>query len=134
MIPNPNPNSNPNPDPTCCKATKPMKVKVLVTQSCPTLYIVVVQSLTCVQLFVIPWTAAPQTSLSFTVSQSLFKLMSIELVMPSKHLILCHLLSSCPQSFQHQGLFQRVSSLHQVAITDVPISVNKLVNAQRDWG
>ena len=45
------------------------------------LHIVVVQSLTCVWLFVTPWTAACQASLSFTISQSFFKLMSIELVM-----------------------------------------------------
>ena len=48
----------------------------------------VVQSLNCVQLFVIPWTAAHQASLSFTNSQSLHKLMSTELVMPSNHFIL----------------------------------------------
>ena len=47
-----------------------------------------VQLLSCVQLFATPWTAAPQTSLSITNSQSLLKLMSIELVMPSNHLIL----------------------------------------------
>ena len=49
----------------------------------------VVQSLSCVQLFAISWTIACQTSLSFTISWSLLKLMSIELVMPSNHLILC---------------------------------------------
>ena len=49
-----------------------------------------VQSLSCVLLFVTPWTAAPQASLSITNSQSLLKLMSIELVMPSNHLKLCH--------------------------------------------
>ena len=49
----------------------------------------VVQSLSCVQLFVTPWTAAHQSSLSFTISWSLLKLMSFELVMPSNHLILC---------------------------------------------
>ena len=48
-----------------------------------------VQSLSHVRLFVTPWTAAHQASLSFTVSQSLLKLMSIESVMPSNHLILC---------------------------------------------
>ena len=48
-----------------------------------------VQSLSCVQLFVTPWTAARQASLSITNSQSLLKLMSIEFVMPSNHLILC---------------------------------------------
>ena len=48
-----------------------------------------VQSLSHVQLFATPWTAARQASLSITNSQSLLKLMSIELVMPSNHLILC---------------------------------------------
>ena len=47
-----------------------------------------VQSLSCVQLFVTPWTAAHQTSLSITNSPSMLKLMSIESVMPSNHLIL----------------------------------------------
>ena len=51
---------------------------------------IVVQSLSCVILFVTPWTAALQASLSFTVSHGLLKLMSIESVMPSDHLILCH--------------------------------------------
>ena len=50
---------------------------------------VVVQSLSCVWLFVTPWTPAHQASLSFTISRSLLKLKSIELVMPSNHLILC---------------------------------------------
>ena len=49
-----------------------------------------VQLLSCVWLFVTPWTAACQASLSITNSQSLLKLMSIELVMPCNHLILCH--------------------------------------------
>ena len=51
--------------------------------------VVVVQLLSCVQLFVTPWPAAHQASLSFTTSWSLLKLMSTELVMPSNHLILC---------------------------------------------
>ena len=50
----------------------------------------VVQLLSHVQLFATPWTAALQASLSFTISWSLLKLMSIELVMPSNRLILCH--------------------------------------------
>ena len=50
---------------------------------------VIVQLLSCVQLFATPSTAAHQCSLSFTISWSLFKLMSIESVMPSNHLILC---------------------------------------------
>ena len=45
-----------------------------------------------------PWTAVRQASLSFTISQSLLKLMSIDSMMPSNHLILCHPFSSCPQS------------------------------------
>ena len=51
-----------------------------------------VQSLSCVQLFATPWTAAHQASLSVTNSQSLLNLMSIKSVMLSNHLILCHLL------------------------------------------
>ena len=53
-------------------------------------FVAVVQSLSRVQLFVTPWTAACQASLSFTISWSLLRLMSIELVIPSNHLILCH--------------------------------------------
>ena len=59
----------------------------------------VVQSLSRVQLFVTPSTEAYQASLSFTVSQSLLKLMSIELVMPSNHLIFCHPLLLLPSIF-----------------------------------
>ena len=51
--------------------------------------VVVFQSLSHVQLFATPWTIAHQASLSFTISWSLLNLMSIELVMPSNHLILC---------------------------------------------
>ena len=67
--------------------------------------IVVVQSLSRVWLFVTPWTAAYQASLSFTISWSLFKLRSIELVMPSNHLILCSPFSPCPQSFPASGSY-----------------------------
>ena len=62
-----------------------------------------VQSLSCIQLFVTPWTAAHQASI--TNSQSLFTLMSIEWVMPSNHLILCYPFSSCLQSFPASGAF-----------------------------
>ena len=75
-----------------------------------------VQSLRRIRLFVTPWTAAHQAPLSITNSQSLLKLMSIELVMLSNHLILCHSLLLPPSNLsQHQGLFRRVSSSHQVA-------------------
>ena len=67
--------------------------------------VVVVQSLSHVQLFVIPWTAAQQASLSSTVSRSLLRFMFIELVMPSNHLILCRPLLLCPQSFPASGSF-----------------------------
>ena len=65
-----------------------------------------VQSLSCVQLFEISWTAAHQASPSITNSQSLLKLMSIESVMPSNCLILCRPLLLCPQSFPASGSFQ----------------------------
>ena len=67
--------------------------------------IAVVQLLSCVRLFATPWIAAHQASLSFTISLSLLKLMSIESVMPYNHHIL---LSPSPPAFdlsQHQGLF-----------------------------
>ena len=64
-----------------------------------------VQLLSCIWLFAAPWTAARQASLSITNSQSLLKLMSIKLVMPSNHLILCWPFSSCPQSFSASGSF-----------------------------
>ena len=63
-----------------------------------------VQSLSCVRLFVTPWIAARQASLSITKSWSLLKLMSIESVMPSNHLILCHPLLLLSSNFPHQGL------------------------------
>ena len=65
-----------------------------------------VQSLSHGQLFTIPWTAARQASLSITNSQSLLKHMSIELVMPPNHPILCHPLCSHLQAFPASGSFQ----------------------------
>ena len=58
-----------------------------------------VQSLSRVRLFAASWTAARQASLSITISRSLLKLMSIESVMPSNHLILCHALLLLPSIF-----------------------------------
>ena len=72
--------------------------------------VVVVQSLSCVQLFATPWTVAHQASLSFTISQSLLKLRSIELVMPSNHLILCDLLFLLPSVFASIRVFSRPCS------------------------
>ena len=64
-----------------------------------------VQLLSCVWLFATLWTAARQTSLSITNSWNLLKLMSIESVMPSNHLILCHPLLLLPSIFQSSGSF-----------------------------
>ena len=75
------------------------------------LVIVIVQSLSNVQLFATPWTAACQASLSFTISQSLLKLMSIESVMPSNHLILCCPLLLLPSIFPSIRVFSNESVL-----------------------
>ena len=69
-----------------------------------------VQSLSGVQLFVTPWTAACQASLSITNSWSLLKFMSIELVMPSNHLILCHPLLLLPSIFPSIRVFSNESA------------------------
>ena len=72
------------------------------------------QSLSHAWFFVTPWTAACQASLSITNFRSLLKLMSIESVMPSSHLILCHPLLLLPSLFPSIRVFW-VSSSHQVA-------------------
>ena len=71
-----------------------------------------VQSLSPVQLFVTPWTAAHQASLCITNSRSLLKLMSIKSVMPSNHLILCRLLLLLPSIFPSIRVFSNESVLH----------------------
>src|SRR5574341_135125 len=70
-----------------------------------------VQSLSHIWLFVAPWTAASQASQSITNSLILFKLMSIEPVMPSKHLILCHPLLLLPSTFPSIRVFSNESAL-----------------------
>ena len=70
-----------------------------------------VQSLSHVLLFVTPWTAACQASLSITNSRSLLKLMPIELVMPLNHLILCHPLLLLPSIFPSIRVFSSESAL-----------------------
>ena len=67
--------------------------------------LIAVQLLSHVRLFVTPWTAALQDSLPFTISWSSLKFISIESMMPSNHLILCHPLLSCPQSLPASGSF-----------------------------
>ena len=71
-----------------------------------------VQSLSLVQLFVTPWTAACQASLSFTISGSLLKLVSIKSVMPSNHLILCHPILLLPSIFPTIRVFSNELVLH----------------------
>ena len=75
-----------------------------------------VESLNCIRLFATPWTTVHQASLTFTVSQSLSKLMSSELVMPSNHLILCCPLLLLPSIFPRIRVFSNeLASLLQVA-------------------
>ena len=73
---------------------------------------VVFQLLSCVQLFATPWIAAHQASLSPTISQGLLKLMSIEIVMPSNHLILCNPLLLLPSIFPSIRVFSNELALH----------------------
>ena len=70
-----------------------------------------VQSLSCARLFVTPWTAARQASLSITNSWSLLKIMSIESVMPSNHLILCCSLLLPPSIFPSIRVFSNESAV-----------------------
>ena len=73
---------------------------------------IAVQLLSCVRLFAAPWTSICQASLSFTISRSLLKLMSIESVMPSNHLIPCHPLLLLASVFPSIRVFSSESALH----------------------
>ena len=93
-----------------------------------------VQSLSCVRLFATPWITAHQASLSITNSQSLLKLMSIESVMPSSHLILCHpllLLPPIPPSIRELPTSQIFAWGGQ--ITGVSASASVLPMNTQDW-
>ena len=74
-------------------------------------FVIIVQSLSNVRLFVTPWTAAHQASLSFTIYWSLLKLISIESTMPSNHLILCRPLLLLPSIFSSIRVFSNESTL-----------------------
>ena len=93
-----------------------------------------VQSLSLVRLFAIPWTAACQASLSITNSQSLLKLMSIESVMPSSHLILCHALLVLPPTPPSTRVFSNESVLRIRWPKDwsFSFSISPSMNVQ-DW-
>ena len=103
--------------------------------------VVIVQLLNQVPLFVIPWTAARQASLSFTVSWSLLKLMSIESVMPSKHLILCRPLLLLPSIFPSIRVFFCELTVHSTwpkywnfSFSISPSNENsRLISFRIDW-
>ena len=100
-----------------------------------------VQWLCCVQLFETPWTAGRQASPSITNSQSLFKLMSIKMVMPSNHLILCHPLLLPPSIFPSVRVFSNESTLHKrwpkywsFSFSRTPSKVHTgLISFRMDW-
>ena len=98
-----------------------------------------VQSLSRVRLFVTPWTAAHQASLSITNSRSLLTLMSIESVMPSNHLILCHHLLLLPSVFPSIRVFSNESVLRIRWLKYWSFSINPsneysgLISFRIDW-
>ena len=101
---------------------------------CCYFYTYSVQSLSCVRLFATPWAAAHQASLYIANHQSLLKLMSIELVMPSNHFILCHPLLLLPSIFPSIRVFQ-MSQLFTSGSQSIGVSASKSVlpmNTQ-DW-
>ena len=90
----------------------PEKHLFLLYWLCQSLWLSSVQLLSCVRLFVTPWTTAWQASLSITNSQSIPKLMSIESVMPSNHFILCRALLLLPSIFRSIRVSSNESALH----------------------
>ena len=100
-----------------------------------------VQLLSRVRPFATPWTAARQASLSITNSQSLLKLMSIESVMPSSHLILCRSLLLPPSMFSSIKVFSNESALHirwaknwSFSLTISPSNeYSELISVRIDW-
>ena len=91
-----------------------------------------VQPPSCVWFFTTPWTAAPQTSLSPTISQSLPKFMSIELVMPPNHLIVCHPLLLLPLICPASGFFP-VSQLFPSGGQSIAASALILPKSIQGW-
>ena len=102
--------------------------------------VIVFQLISCVWLFATPWTVPRQASLSFTISQGLLKLMSIESVMPSKHVILLLPPSSLALSrSQYQGLLSQllVSGIQSIGATASASSPSNeysgLISFRMDW-
>ena len=127
--------SNTEAEPTASVGGRVSETRNVDTRLCVPIQFSSVQLLSHVWLFVTPWSAARQASLSITNSRSLLKLMSIESVTPSNHLVLCHpLLSSCLQYFRVSGSFLLSQSFTS---SDQTIGVSALasvfpVNIQ-DW-
>ena len=106
-------------------------------------FVVVVQSLSHVWLFVTPWTATHQASLSFTISWSLLKLRSIDSMMSANHLILCRPLLLLPSIFLSIRVFSNEYSSHRDVWTRDPCNSTQLRNqrhlflshilAKADW-
>ena len=92
-----------------------------------------VQSLSCIRLFVTPWTAARQASLSITNSRSPPKPMSIESVMPSNHLILCHPLLLLPSIFPSIRVFSNESALRMSFNISPSNEHPGLISFRLDW-
>ena len=88
-----------------------LHVLAIVNSTAMNIGVAIVQLLSCVHLFTNPWTSALQASLSFTISWSLLKHISIELVMPSNHLILCHPLLLLPSLLPNSWVFSDESAL-----------------------
>ena len=89
-----------------------ISIKLLFKNKCTNWHVVVVHSLNRVRLFATPWITACQVSLSVTISQSLLKFMSTELVMLSNHLILCRPLLLLPSIFPNIRVFSNDGSSH----------------------
>ena len=114
--------------------------KQTVVYICNIIFSIVQFRLSVVSDSATPWTAARQASLSITNSQSLHKLMSIELVIPSNHLILCHRLLLLPSVFPSIRGFSNESVSHQVArVLECQLSINPsneysgLISFRMDW-
>ena len=110
-----------------CVTTKPKPIQLIISSSS-------VHSLSCVRLFATPWTTAPQASLSITNSWSLPKLMSIELVMPSNHLLFCCPLLLLPSIVLSIKVFEKSQFLasggQSIGVSD---SVSDLSMNIQDW-
>ena len=94
----------------------------------------IVQLLSRVWLFATPWTAARQAFLSFTISYCLCRLMTIEPVMPSNHLILCHPLLLLPSIFPSIRVFSNESALNQVTkVLELQLQLSVLPMNIQGW-